>query len=81
MIVAEQMTLSGAQCRMARAYLKWGVRELAEKAGVNANTITRFEGGGGALAATADKLQAVFEAQGLEFTADGGVTPPKRRDR
>lgn len=74
------MTLSAAQCRMARAYLKWGVRELAEKGGVNVNTITRFEAGAGVLAATADKLQSVFEAEGLEFTPEGGVRPSKGKD-
>ena len=35
--------MTPAQCRMARAALKLGVRELAEIAKVSTNTITRFE--------------------------------------
>nr|WP_230989700.1 helix-turn-helix domain-containing protein [Devosia faecipullorum] len=35
--------MSPAQCRMARAALGLGVRELAALADVSTNTITRFE--------------------------------------
>ena len=42
--------VTGAQIRMARAALRWGVRDLAKKAEVNANTITRIENGADALA-------------------------------
>jgi transcriptional regulator with XRE-family HTH domain len=35
--------ITAAQCRMARGALQMTARELAEKAGVTANTITRFE--------------------------------------
>ena len=33
------------QIKMARAAVGWGVRELAKKAGVTANTVTRIENG------------------------------------
>src|SRR5262249_23268323 len=33
------------QLRMARAAVGWSVRELAEKAGITANTVTRIENG------------------------------------
>lgn len=57
---------------MARAALGWGVRELAEKAGVTANTVNRFENGSGARVDTLEKLQKAFKEAGLEFLpADG----------
>jgi transcriptional regulator with XRE-family HTH domain len=43
---------------MARAAVVWGVRELAEKASINPNTVSRIENGGDALASTLDRIQA-----------------------
>jgi transcriptional regulator with XRE-family HTH domain len=56
------------QLRMARAAVGWGVRELAEKAGVTANTVTRIENGADAKQSTMDALQRALEAAGIEFT-------------
>src|SRR3977135_4224617 len=56
------------QLRMARAAVGWGVRELAEKAGVTANTVTRIENGADAKQSTMDRLQGALEAAGVEFT-------------
>ena len=56
------------QLRMARAAVGWGVRELAEKAGVTANTVTRIENGADAKQSTMDALQRALEAAGVEFT-------------
>jgi transcriptional regulator with XRE-family HTH domain len=56
------------QLRMARAAVGWGVRELAEKAGVTANTVTRIENGADAKQSTMDALQGALEAAGVEFT-------------
>src|SRR5262245_8586334 len=56
------------QLRMARAAIGWGVRELAEKAGVTANTVTRIENGADAKQSTIDALQRTLEAAGIEFT-------------
>ena len=53
---------------MARAAIGWGVRELAEKAGVTANTFTRIENGADAKQSTIDALQRALEAAGIEFT-------------
>jgi transcriptional regulator with XRE-family HTH domain len=53
---------------MARAAVGWGVRELAEKAGVTANTVTRIENGADAKQSTIDALQRALEAAGIEFT-------------
>ena len=39
------MAISALQIKLARAALKWGVRTLAEKAGISPDTITRAEQG------------------------------------
>jgi transcriptional regulator with XRE-family HTH domain len=46
----------------------WGVRELAEKAGVTANTVSRIELGADAKQSTIDAIRRVLEAAGVEFT-------------
>ncbi len=72
--------VTGVQIRMARAALGWGVRDLAAKAEVNANTVTRIENGADALAGTLTKIQRALEAAGVEFTNGEapGVRLPKR---
>jgi transcriptional regulator with XRE-family HTH domain len=56
------------QIKMARAALGWGVRELAELAGITANTVTRIENGADAKQSTIDALKAALENGGVEFT-------------
>lgn len=58
---------------MARAALGWGVRELGKKAGVAANTISRFENGADAMGATLASIEAVLMKAGIEFLPDNGV--------
>ena len=60
--------MQAIQLRMARAAVGWGVRELAGKAGVTANTVTRIENGADAKQSTIDALQRALEAAGIEFT-------------
>lgn len=60
------------QLRMARAALGWGVRELAEKAGVAANTITRIEAGHDARQSTLQVLRRALEDGGLVFIPENG---------
>jgi transcriptional regulator with XRE-family HTH domain len=60
--------MKAVQLRMARAAVGWGVRDLAEKAGVTANTVTRIENGADAKQSTIDALQRALEAAGVEFT-------------
>jgi transcriptional regulator with XRE-family HTH domain len=60
--------MKAIQLRMARAAVGWGVRELAEKAGVTANTVTRIENGADAKQSTMDALQRALEAAGVEFS-------------
>jgi transcriptional regulator with XRE-family HTH domain len=67
--------LTGTQVRMARAAVGWGVRELAERANVTPNTVSRIENGGDALASTLDRIRAALEDAGVIFidrNEDGG---------
>lgn len=65
--------ITPAQCRMARAALQIGVRDLAEASGISAMTITRFETGKTkGYADTLDKLQRALEAAGVEFIPENG---------
>ena len=76
------MTISPAQCRMARAALELGVRDLASLAGVSAMTVTRFENGHSAgYPETLSKLRAALEVAGVEFIpANGGGAGVRLRD-
>jgi len=57
---------------MARAALGWSVRELAKKASVSPNTISRYENGADALGGTLNKIQQSFEAGGIAFIYENG---------
>jgi transcriptional regulator with XRE-family HTH domain len=63
---------------MARAAVGWGVRELAKKAGVTANTVTRIENGADAKQSTMDRLQQALESAGIEFLDENGGGPGVR---
>jgi predicted transcriptional regulator len=60
------------QCRMARAALNLGVRELATLAHVSTNTIARFERGEQLKGSTMQRVQAALEEAGIEFIPEGG---------
>jgi transcriptional regulator with XRE-family HTH domain len=62
------MIFTPLQCRMARAALGWGVRELAAAAKVSTDTVARFERGDELKERTIDALQRALEAAGIEFT-------------
>ena len=62
------MIFTSLQCRMARAALGWGVRELAAAAKVSTDTVARFERGDELKERTIDALQRALEAAGIEFT-------------
>ena len=75
------------QCRMARAALGWGVRELAAAAKVAIDTIVRFERGEELKERTVEAIQRALETGGIEFIdANGGGAgvrlkkrPPRKR--
>jgi transcriptional regulator with XRE-family HTH domain len=70
--------MNAIQLKMARAAVGWGVRELAKKAGVTANTVTRIENGADAKQSTMDRLQHALEAAGIEFIQENGGGPGVR---
>ena len=70
--------MKAIQVKMARAAVGWGVRELAKKAGLTANTVTRIENGADARQSTMDKLQQVLEDAGIEFIPENGGGPGVR---
>lgn len=64
--------MTSAQIRAARALLNWTVRDLADRAGVHRNTVTRSEtdatGPGHATAA----IRAALEQAGVIFVDPNG---------
>lgn len=64
--------ITGLQLRMARAALKWGVRDVAREAKVSPATVTRIEGDHPANASTLAAIRAALETAGAEFI-EGGV--------
>ena len=59
--------MKAVQCRMARAALQIGVRELAEMACVSTSTISKLERGENLMSRTAEAVQRALEARGVEF--------------
>jgi transcriptional regulator with XRE-family HTH domain len=77
-IKLDNVPMKSIQLRMARAALGWGVRDLAENAGVTANTVTRIENGADARQSTMDRLKAALEAAGVQFIDENGGGPGVR---
>jgi transcriptional regulator with XRE-family HTH domain len=65
--------MDAVQCKMARAALGWGVRELAETAGVSTQTVTRLERGEPLKSRTIESLRRAFEVAGIEFIPENGA--------
>ncbi len=70
--------MTPAQCRMARAALELGVRDLAKLADAAPSTITRFEHGGGVYPRTLAAIRAALESAGVIFIASNGDGPGVR---
>lgn len=60
--------VTSAQIRAARALLNWTVRDLAERAGVHRNTVTRAETDATGPGHATASIRAALEAAGVEFT-------------
>lgn len=71
-----EQALTAAACRAGRALLRIGVRDLAQEAGVSAETVTLFENGRPARAATRTALAAAFARLGVELL--NGYAPGAR---
>jgi len=66
---------------MARAALRWNVKELARQAGIDSNTVVRFENGKHkSNEVTKRAIKAAFEVAGVRFTDDGGIVPPPEKE-
>ncbi len=63
---------------MARAALGWTTQDLAQKAGVGANTVNRFEAGQDARMSSVDKMRAALDAAGIIFVDENGEGPGVR---
>ena len=64
--------MNAAQCKMARAAIGLGVRELAVKADVSPNTIARLERGEAMRESTVEAIRAALESAGVEFIPENG---------
>jgi len=73
--------LTPEACRAGRALLKWGVRDLADEAGMSQATVVAFESGKPHNSSTADKIQAAFDAHGVEITNGTGTGAKLLTDR
>ncbi len=72
-------TLTPAQCRMARAGIGWGVRDLAAAAAVAGSTLVDFEGGKRSpQPRTLAAIRTALEAAGVEFIEQNGGGPGVR---
>lgn len=64
--------LLAVQCKMARAAIGWGVRDLAKEAGVSPDTIARLERGEELKTSTIEAIRSALEAAGVEFIPENG---------
>src|SRR5215467_2541332 len=67
--------ITGAQLRMARGYLRWSAKELADRAGVAESTIKRMEQDDGFPIARGANIQAVYKTlqeAGIIFVPENG---------
>ncbi len=73
--------ITAAQCRMARAALRWDIQELATRASIGRMTVSRFEAEQGTpTRATLRLIRDAFEAAGVVFT-DGDEPGVRLRSR
>jgi transcriptional regulator with XRE-family HTH domain len=70
--------VTSAQLRAARSLLNLTVRELAEKAGVHRNTITRAETDATTHGHAVAQVVLTLESAGVEFIAENGGGPGVR---
>jgi len=59
--------ITALQIKMARTALGWGVRDLAKKAELAANTVSRFENGSDVMIGTLSQMQKTLEDAGVIF--------------
>ena len=67
--------ITGAQMRMARGYLRWSVKDLADRSGVSSATIKRMEEVDhmpNALSDNLARIRSALDAAGVEFIPENG---------
>ena len=64
--------VTSAQIRAARGLLNWTVRDLADRAGVHRNTITRAETDATGAGHATSAIRAALEAAGVIFVDENG---------
>ncbi|MCW2273319.1 helix-turn-helix domain-containing protein [Rhodoblastus acidophilus] len=64
--------VTSAQIRAARGLLNWTVRDLAERAGVHRNTVTRAETDATGPGHATSAICTTLEAAGVEFIPENG---------
>lgn len=70
-----------AQCRMARAGLRWSLDDLAKASGISRASVARFESGASVQPETIEALRAALVREGVAFINGGkrlGVEVPRR---
>lgn len=72
------LILLPVQCKMARAAIGWGVRDLAREANVSPDTIARLERGDPLKENTITIIRKALEAAGVEFIPKNGGGPGVR---
>jgi DNA-binding XRE family transcriptional regulator len=65
--------MNAVQCKMARAAVGWGVRDLAKTAAVSVDTISRLERGEELMPRTITAIRTALEAAGVTFLDSGDV--------
>ncbi|WP_028754077.1 helix-turn-helix domain-containing protein [Rhizobium leucaenae] len=74
--------INSVQCKMARAALGLGVRDLAKLADVSVDTVSRLERGDDLMPRTVSAIRSALEAAGVLFIDQNGNGPGVRlRDR
>ncbi|MBB5041907.1 helix-turn-helix domain-containing protein [Shinella fusca] len=74
--------MNAVQCKMARAALGLGVRELAKLAEVSVDTVSRLERGEELMPRTITTIRQALQSAGVEFINDDrGEGVVKLRDR
>lgn len=69
MVIYAPFMISARQCRMARVALGWSGGDLAARARVGLNTVSRFEQGGDARPASIQAMRQALEGGGVIFLA------------
>jgi transcriptional regulator with XRE-family HTH domain len=62
------LRMNAVQCKMARAAVGMGIRDLAASANVSPDTVARLERGEMLRERTVDAIRSALEAAGVEFT-------------